>query len=72
MPCSVFSFGFGDDHDAQMLKEIADASKGMYYFVEGENQIAEVCTPLCYGVCGSVDAEQTPTPIEASREDRCP
>uniref|UniRef100_A0A7S4LN03 VWFA domain-containing protein n=1 Tax=Eutreptiella gymnastica TaxID=73025 RepID=A0A7S4LN03_9EUGL len=56
MPCSVFSFGFGDDHDAQMLKEIADASKGMYYFVEGENQIAEAFAD-CLGGLLSVVAQ---------------
>eukprot|EP00667_Euglena_gracilis_P006745 EG_transcript_6804 len=38
--CNVFTFGFGADHDAQLLKDVADAGHGMYYFVENEGAIA--------------------------------
>eukprot|EP00667_Euglena_gracilis_P003906 EG_transcript_3920 len=38
--CNVFTFGFGLDHDAQLLKDVADAGHGMYYFVEDEGAIA--------------------------------
>lgn len=33
--CSVFTFGYGADHDQNMLKEIAEAGRGLYYFIEG-------------------------------------
>ena len=31
--CSVNTFGFGPDHDANLLTKIAEA-EGMYYFIE--------------------------------------
>ncbi|XP_057306276.1 uncharacterized protein LOC130644615 isoform X1 [Hydractinia symbiolongicarpus] len=43
---SVYTFGFGSDHDPEMLKEISDAGNGMYYFIEDIDQIAE-----CFGHC---------------------
>lgn len=42
----VFTFGFGADHDANMLRSIATAGKGMYYFVETVDQI-----PLSFADC---------------------
>eukprot|EP00795_Rhopilema_esculentum_P005872 gene5872-11198_t len=41
LPCSVYTFGFGNDHDPAMLKAISDAGSGMYYFVENEDKISE-------------------------------
>ena len=38
---SVYTFGFGRDHDPDMLKAISDAANGMYYFIENEEQISE-------------------------------
>ncbi|XP_028397520.1 uncharacterized protein LOC114521316 isoform X2 [Dendronephthya gigantea] len=35
---SVYTFGFGRDHDPDMLKAISDAANGMYYFIENEEQ----------------------------------
>lgn len=37
---SVFTFGFGADHSAQMLTAISDAARGMYYFVEKADSIS--------------------------------
>ena len=38
---TVYTFGFGADHDPVLLKAISDAGSGMYYFIEKEEQIAE-------------------------------
>jgi len=38
---SVYTFGFGADHNPEMLKEISDAGNGMYYYIENEDKIAE-------------------------------
>ncbi|CAB3982076.1 Hypothetical predicted protein [Paramuricea clavata] len=38
---SVYTFGFGSDHDPDLLKAISDAANGMYYFIENEEQISE-------------------------------
>jgi len=37
--CSIFCFGFGSDHDAQLLKKIADDGAGSYYFIQKEADI---------------------------------
>ena len=36
---SVYTFGFGDDHDPLLLKKISDAGNGMYYFIETEDKV---------------------------------
>ena len=36
---SVYTFGFGEDHDAELLKKISDAGNGMYYFIETEDKV---------------------------------
>ncbi len=36
---SIFTFGYGTDHDDKMLKEISTAGNGMYYFVSNAEEI---------------------------------
>jgi len=36
---SIFCFGFGADHDAQLLKKISESANGLYYFIEKEADI---------------------------------
>jgi len=36
---SIFCFGFGFDHDAQLLKKLAEDGAGSYYFIEKEADI---------------------------------
>jgi len=36
---TVFTFGFGEDHDANMLRGISQAGKGVYYYVKKEEEI---------------------------------
>lgn len=38
-PCTVFTFGFGGDHDDDLLKKISEVGKGIYYYVENEEKI---------------------------------
>eukprot|EP01080_Neovahlkampfia_damariscottae_P004194 gene4194-7504_t len=45
-PCPIYTFGFGNDHDANMLKSISDASEGLYYYVGKEDEI-----PKCFADC---------------------
>ena len=45
-PCPIFTFGFGSDHDANMLKSISESSNGLYYYVGKEDEI-----PSCFADC---------------------
>jgi len=36
---SVFTFGYGKDHDSDMLRAISDVGKGVYYFVQAVDDI---------------------------------
>jgi Mg-chelatase subunit ChlD len=54
--CTVNTFGFGSDHDAAMLKEIAQAAEGMYYYIENEDSIASAFAD-CIGGLLSVRAQ---------------
>jgi Mg-chelatase subunit ChlD len=39
-PPSVFTFGYGADHNAEMLRAISDAGNGQYYFMEDGDAVA--------------------------------
>ncbi|KAH3743758.1 ring zinc finger and vwf domain family protein [Pelomyxa schiedti] len=41
LPCTVNTFGFGSDHDPTLLKKIAEAGNGVFYYVEAEPRIVE-------------------------------
>lgn len=51
---TVYTFGFGSDHDADMLKKISDAGNGMYYFVETEEKIGESFAHCLGGLASTV------------------
>jgi hypothetical protein len=71
--CGVFTFGFGTDHDARLLRDVADAGKGMYYFLETEAAIPEAFAD-CLGGLTSVVARNltlTLTPIPGVSILRC-
>ena len=36
---TVYTFGFGSDHDASMLTAISEAGNGMYYYIENEDKV---------------------------------
>jgi hypothetical protein len=41
LPCSISTFGYGSDHDAKLLTNLAEFANGSYYFIETNEQIAE-------------------------------
>jgi len=51
---TVYTFGFGDDHNPDMLKEISDAGSGMYYFIQNEDQIVESFGHCLGGIMSTV------------------
>eukprot|EP00002_Diphylleia_rotans_P029892 TRINITY_DN610_c0_g1_i9.p1 TRINITY_DN610_c0_g1~~TRINITY_DN610_c0_g1_i9.p1 ORF type:complete len:300 (+),score=62.54 TRINITY_DN610_c0_g1_i9:685-1584(+) len=63
--CNVFTFGFGEDHYAPMLTAIAEAGRGMYYYIDNANKIP-VAFADCLGGLVSVVAQNvlmTITPL---------
>jgi uncharacterized protein YegL len=38
---SLYTFGYGADHDSDMLKNLSEVGNGMYYFVETNDMIPE-------------------------------
>lgn len=42
VPCIIHAFGYGADHDVSMLKNIADANRGSYFFVEKPHEVGEL------------------------------
>ena len=61
---TVYTFGYGEDHDATMLKGIADATEGMYYYIENEDKIADSFADVLGGLF-SVVAQNITVTIEA-------
>jgi len=39
--CQVFTYGFGADHNSDMLKQIAEAGSGNYQFIARDSDVAE-------------------------------
>jgi len=64
LPCSVHTFGFGSDHDANMLKTISDKANGIYFFVENKDQIADAFAD-CLGGLLSVVAQNITLELKA-------
>lgn len=51
---SLFTFGFGKDHDPNMLKPIAEAGRGLYYFLEREDEIPNSFADCLGGLLSTV------------------
>jgi len=60
---SVYTFGFGHDHDAKMLSEIATAGNGMYYYLNSDESIANAFAD-CLGGLLSVVAQNVQISIK--------
>ena len=63
---SISTFGFGKQHNDEMLRAVAEAGDGLYYFIETQDQIAE-CFAECLGglltvVASDVAVTFTPAP----------
>jgi len=60
---SVFTFGFGEDHDAEMLRTIADVGEGLYYYIENKEAIPQTFAD-CLGGLLSVVAQNMVLVVE--------
>jgi len=60
---TIFTFGFGADHDSNMLRSIAEAGKGLYYFIENADSIPESFAD-CIGGLMSVVAQNVSLTVE--------
>ena len=52
----VFTFGYGPEHDADLLFAVADAGKGLFYYIENKDNISETFCG-CLGGLWSVVAQ---------------
>jgi hypothetical protein len=64
LPGTINCFGFGSDHDPNMLKEIAQHGGGIYYFIQNNDNIPEAFAD-CLGGLLSVAAQNISIKIEA-------
>lgn len=64
LPCTINTFGFGTDHDATLLKKIADHGQGMYYYINSTPSIAEAYAD-CLGGLLSVVGQDIRVTFEA-------
>ncbi|EQC31788.1 hypothetical protein SDRG_10577 [Saprolegnia diclina VS20] len=55
-PVSLFTFGYGDNHDAKLLRSISDFGRGTYYFVQSADAVS-VAFADCLGGLLSVVAQ---------------
>jgi len=65
--CTVFSFGYGSDHSVDLLRGIAEAGSGMYYYVEDEEKIASAFGD-CIGGLLSVSAQNLELKLQTQDE----
>merc|ERR1719264_1830051 len=61
---AVYTFGFGGEHNAQMLFAIADAGTGCYYYVESPQAIGPSFAD-CLGGLLSVAAQDVVLTLQA-------
>jgi uncharacterized protein YegL len=62
---NLFTFGFGKDHDANMLRPIAEAGHGLYYYIEKEDEIPNSFAD-CIGGLLSVVAQNIKLIVKAN------
>ena len=51
---TVYTFGFGKDHNASMLKDISQAGNGVYYFIDTNEKIPESFADCLGGLLSTV------------------
>jgi len=56
IPCTIYTFGFGSDHDPNLLKAISDKGSGVYAFITDKDTIATAFAD-CLGGLLSVVAQ---------------
>jgi len=62
--CVVNTFGFGQNHNAKLLKSIAETTSGLYFFIESRQSIGESLVD-CVGGLLSVVAQHLHLSIKA-------
>ena len=63
-PCTVFTFGYGADHDAEMLRSISDGGGGQYYHMEDGDAVVSSFAD-CLGGLLSVVAQNVKVQLQA-------
>lgn len=63
--CTIFTFGFGSDHDADLLRGLAQVGKGMYYYLESTESIPSSFAD-CLGGLQSVVAQNVHLTVNAT------
>lgn len=58
-PLTLFTFGFGADHNEDMLRSLADATNGLYYFLEKAETIPEAFADCLGGLVAVVAQNAT-------------
>ena len=53
-PGTVYTFGYGSNHNASMLKEISQAGNGMYFFIDTNEKISKSFTMCTRGLLSTV------------------
>lgn len=61
---TVYTFGYGSDHDSEMLRQLADAGNGMYYYIENGDKISDSFADVLGGLM-SVVAQNIVITLEA-------
>lgn len=54
LPCNISTIGFSTDHDARLLKDIAERGNGTYSFVNNEADLGKVMTSVLSGFKNTV------------------
>eukprot|EP00301_Raphidiophrys_heterophryoidea_P019621 c4517_g1_i1.p1 GENE.c4517_g1_i1~~c4517_g1_i1.p1 ORF type:complete len:475 (+),score=184.24 c4517_g1_i1:57-1427(+) len=67
-PTTVYTFGFGSDHDAALLGQMADAGRGSYYFMNTPDSIPQAFAD-CVGGLMSVVAQNIELTITSASQD---
>jgi len=65
--CTVNTFGFGSDHDPNLLKGISEAGSGIYYYIQNTDNIPEAFAD-CLGGLLSVAGQNISLKIEAQND----
>jgi uncharacterized protein YegL len=63
LPCTIYTFGFGSDHDPNLLKAISDKGNGVYAFITDKDTIATAFAD-CLGGLLSVVAQNIQIQIQ--------
>jgi len=64
LPCTINTFGFGANHNAELMKALADTGRGMYAYIENTEEIASSFAE-CLGGLVSVVGQNLKVHVQA-------